>query len=220
MSVIGEFRVLASALAMQWTLTAIPEMTVELERVVAHRGKCLVPYMWVRGADEERFRSAIEDDPSVREATPLDVHDGETLYRIEWSPDVESACHAYLQAGATLLEAKGSNQRWDLRLRFDSHQDVSTFHAYCDDHDISVEVNRIYDPADPKTARPSGITTKQLEALDAALEAGLYDVPQNATMSDVADRLGISQQAVSKRLHRAHGHLVENVLTVGELYPG
>lgn len=220
MSVIGEFSVPASAVAMQRTLAAIPEMTVELERVVAHRSECLVPYMWVRGGDKERFRSAIEADPSVREATPLDVHDGETLYRTEWSPDVESACHAYLQAGATLLEAKGSNRRWELRLRFDSHQDVSTFHAYCDDHDISVEVNRIHDPADPMTARPSGITTKQREALDAALEAGLYDVPQSATMSDVADRLGISQQAVSKRLHRGHGTLVETVLTVEEFFPG
>lgn len=35
-------------------------------------------------------------------------------------------------------------------------------------------------------------------------------------MTDLADALGISQQALSKRLRRAHGSLVSNVLIIEE----
>jgi len=38
-----------------------------------------------------------------------------------------------------------------------------------------------------------------------------------ATMVDVAETLDITQQALSKRLRRAHGNLVSNALTVEEL---
>lgn len=217
MSVIGEFTVPADALAMHQTLTATPGMTVEIERVVAHQSGALTPYFWIRGGDMERFETAIHDDPSVSKATRLDTHEDGTLYRAEWPPDVESVGHAYLQTGATILEAIGRNDHWKLRLRFDSREDVSTFNEYCEEHDIPIQVNRIYNPTTPKAGGQFGVTPKQREALVAALEAGFYEVPQNATMADVADTLGISQQALSKRLRRAHGNLVSTVLTINEL---
>lgn len=217
MSVIGEFTVPASALAMHQTLTATPEMTVEIERVVAHQSGTLTPYFWVRGGDRERFETAITDDPSVSEAIRLDVHDNATLYRAEWPPDVESVGHAYLQTGATILEATGRHEEWELRLRFDTHQDVSAFYEYCEEHDIPLNVNRLYNPTTPKAGGQFGITPKQREALVTALEAGFYSIPQSATMADVAETIEISQQALSKRLRRAHGNLVSHVLTIEEL---
>lgn len=90
MSVIGGFTVPSSTVAMQQTLGATPEMSVEIERVVAHRSETLTPYFRVRGGDVERFETAISEDPSISEATRLDVHENGTLYRAEWPPDVES----------------------------------------------------------------------------------------------------------------------------------
>lgn len=127
MSVIGEFSVPATALAMQQSLAAEPEMTIEIERVVAHDSGTLTPYFWIRGGDRDRFETAIRDDPSVLAATRLDDHEKGTLYRAEWPSDVESIGHAYLQTGATVLEASGRNERWELRLRFDDQEAVSTF---------------------------------------------------------------------------------------------
>ncbi len=217
MSVIGEFTVPASKVAMQQTLRATPEMTVEIERVVAHQSGTLTPYFWIRGGDMERFKTAIADDPSVSEATRLDIHGNGTLYRAEWSPDVESVGQAYLQTGAIILEATGRHDEWELRLRFDTHEDVSTFYGYCEEHDIPFDVTRIYNPTTPKAGGQFGLTPKQREALVAALEAGFYEIPQGATMTDIADEIGISQQSVSKRLRRAHGNVVSNVLTIEEL---
>lgn len=216
MSVIGEFTVPASALAMHQTLGATPEMTVEIERVVAHQSGTLTPYFWVRGGDREQFDAVIAEDPSVTDVTRIDDLEDGALYRATWPPDVHSIGQAYLQTGATILEATGRHEKWELRLRFDSHADVSAFHEYCSDHDIAYELERIYNPTTPKSGGQFGVTPKQREALVAAREAGYYDIPQGATMADVAGTIGITQQALSKRLRRGHGNLVGNVLTVEE----
>ncbi|MFC7194516.1 helix-turn-helix domain-containing protein [Halosimplex aquaticum] len=142
--------------------------------------------------------------------------DDGTLYRATWPPDVESVGYAYLQTGATILEATGRDDAWRLRLRFDDHDDVSEFYEHCEANGIEFEVNRIYNPTSPKAGGQFGLTPKQQEALVAALEAGFYDVPQDVTMADVADALDVTQQALSERIRRAHGNLVSNVLTVQE----
>ena len=110
MSVIGEFTVPVTAVAMHRTLTTAPAVAVELERVVARESGTLTPYFWVRGGDSERFKTAIAEDPSVSEATPLDTHDEGTLYRAEWPPDVESVDAAYPRTGATILGATGTHE--------------------------------------------------------------------------------------------------------------
>lgn len=217
MSVIGKFTVPASALAMQQALAEVPEMSVVIERVVAHESGTLTPYFWVRGGDMERFKSALKDDPSVSEATRIDVLEDETLYRAVWPTDVESVGQAYLEAGATILEASGRNQRWELRLRFDNQKNLSAFHEYCEKNDIPLNVDRIYSPTTAKGGGQFGITPKQREALVTALDAGFYETPPATTMTEIAENLGISQQALSKRLRRAHGNITSNVLTIEEL---
>lgn len=59
-----------------------------------------------------------------------------------------------------------------------------------------------------------GLTPKQRETLVTALELGYFDVPQRSTMEDVAEEVGVSQQAVSKRLRHGHSNLITSALTV------
>lgn len=54
-----------------------------------------------------------------------------------------------------------------------------------------------------------GLSDDQREAIEAARELGLYTVPRSVTMQDVGDDLGVSHQAISERLRRAHGRLVD-----------
>lgn len=220
MSVIGEFSVPASALAMEETLAAAPGTTVEVERVVAHQSGSLTPYFWVRGDDMEAFATAIADDPSVSEVQRLDVYGEGTLYRAEWPADVESVGAAYLRTGGTILEATGRNESWGLRIRFQSHDDISRFYEYCEHRGIPFEVLRVYNPTTPKSGGQFGVTPKQREALVAALEAGFYEVPRDASTTEIAESLGISQQALSKRLRRGHGNIVRNALTIEERTAG
>lgn len=48
-----------------------------------------------------------------------------------------------------------------------------------------------------------------------AYEGGYYDVPRGATADELSTELGVSHQAVSKRLRRAHGPLIQTALELG-----
>lgn len=214
MSVIAEFTAPAETLALSETLASTPGMIVEIERVVAHEDDRVMPYFWVRGGDYAAFEAAVTDDPSTRNVVKLDEYEKGTLYRAEWTRNVESLVYAYLETGATIVEATGRAPSWELRMRFDDESLVADFREYCGRNDISFELSRLYHPTEPMAGGQYGLSPKQRTALVTALERGYFDVPRAVSMDELADDLGISQQSLSKLLRRAHRNLVRNVLTV------
>ena len=214
MSVIAEFTVPADTLALAETLDVTPEMIIEIERVVAHDESRVMPYFWVRGGDYATFESAVTDDPSVQNVTKLDEYEDGTLYRAEWTQNIESLVYAYLETGATIVEATGRADQWELRMRFDDEQLVTDFQEYCVQNDIPFELNRLYHPTEPMAGGQFGLSPKQRTALVTALERGYFDIPRAVSMDELADELGIAQQSLSKLLRRAHRNMLTNVLTV------
>lgn len=214
MSVIAEFTVPSDDFALHHTLTAAPDMVVEIERVVATMGERIMPYFWISGGDKADFEDAFEDDSSVRNTALVDEIEDSVLYRAEWTENVESIIYAYTNIGATILHATGRDEQWELQLRFDDHKSVSDFQQYCIENDIAFELTKLYEQDQPMASAQYGLTTKQRETLVTALEMGYYAVPQQTTMSEVATEIGISQQALSKRLHHGHESLITSALTV------
>lgn len=216
MSVIAEFTVPSKDFALHETLTAVPEIVVEIERVVATKEDRIMPYFWVYDGDQSRFEAALADDSSIQDPTRVDHVDDSVLYRAEWTENVESIIYAYTDIGATILRATAREKRWALKLRFDDHEELSEFDQYCRDNEIPFELDQLYEQTRPGSSEQYGLTPKQRKTLVTALELGYYDVPQEETMADVAEALGISQQALSKRLHHGHKNLISNALTVTE----
>ncbi|ELY97327.1 bacterio-opsin activator HTH domain-containing protein [Natrialba chahannaoensis JCM 10990] len=70
MSVMGEFTINSADFALHETLSAVPEMVVEIERLVATTEDRLMPYFWVTGDDHASFEEAFEMDPSLTSSTP------------------------------------------------------------------------------------------------------------------------------------------------------
>ena len=52
------------------------------------------------------------------------------------------------------------------------------------------------------------LTNRQQEVLLAAVEAGYYRTPRDATLGDGADALGVANATCSDVLHRAEGHII------------
>jgi len=214
MSVIGEFTIRSDEFVLHRSLTAAPGMAVEIERVVATQEDELVSYFWVTGGDRVDPGDAFRDDPSIRDATRVDEVDGNGLYRAAWTANAEVIVDACTDAGAAILRASGSDGRWSLQLRFDDREGVAGFRTHCRENGIGVELDGLYERDQPVASARDDLTPKQRAALRAALAMGYYDVPQRSTMGELAEEIGISQQAVSKRLHRGHRNLVRSVLTV------
>lgn len=213
MSVFAEFHVPTDAFALAQTFQQAPETIIEIERVVA-TDELMTPYFWVSGEGRDEFRSAAEADPSIQDLTKVDTFGEADLYRANWTENVESILHAYTEYGATIFEASGAADVWELRLRFDNRDHLREFQAYCVEHGHSFDLQRLHDLAHPMTAGQYGLTDKQRDALVTAWEAGYFETPRKASLTEVADQLDISQQALSNRLRRGQQTLIPSTLTV------
>jgi hypothetical protein len=64
----------------------------------------------------------------------------------------------------------------------------------------------VYNPHPPVAGR--GLTAAQREAIRAAADRGYFKVPREVSLKELAEQLGVSEQAVSQRLRRGLGNLV------------
>lgn len=211
MSIFVEFDLPTSAFALEETLVSIPDAVIEVERVVAAE-ELLTPYFWVANVSGDEFEAAAETDPSIRQVHRLDVFEEATLYRAEWTQNIESIVYAYTQVGAVILSATGQKDIWEVQLRFDDHDQLTKFQTYCAENGITFQINRLYEVSHPHTGRQYGLTEKQYEALVMSWKAGLFESPAETTLTEVAAELGISQQALSQRMRNGYDALIANTL--------
>jgi len=216
MSVIGEFTVPSEEFLLAETLVEVPEMVVELQRVVAHSEEKLVPFFWVHHGDREAFDSAIQNDSTVEDVVLLDEFDRGTSYRASWKKYARAVAYAYIEAGGTIFEATGQYDTWTLRMRFDDERVMSEFHEYCRREGIPFELDRLYRPSEPMAGGQYGLKPSQRELLVDAYQDGYYDVPRDVSMTQLADEVGTTQQNLSKRFRRAYATLIENTLVVSD----
>lgn len=57
----------------------------------------------------------------------------------------------------------------------------------------------------------NALTDKQRETVVLGLEMGYYSMPRKSTIGDIADRLDVSESAISQRLRRAECRLVHAI---------
>lgn len=216
MSRIGGFTVPTDAFLLADTLEKVPEMVVELHKVVAHSHGKLVPYFWVHHGDKEEFDTAIRRDSTLEDVVLLDEFERGTSYRGTWAENAEGIAYGYIEAGATILEATGQNDMWSLRLRFDDEESLQDFHEYCRREDIPFTLNQLYNPTQPMAGGQFGLTDAQRERLVYAFQRGFFDVPREVNMTELAEELDTTQQALSKQFRRAYFALIESTLVVSD----
>lgn len=221
MSVLAEFTVPAADFVLADTLTAAPDMHVEIKRVAA--GKLHVtPYFWASGGDFSAFDEALREDDMVLDVLTLEEHDEteeaaqeteERFYRVVWESDVPNLIEGVSDAKATVLEAQTAEGRqWEVRVLFPDEEALSTFNEYSLEHDLSYEPRRLYRPEKPADSASYGVTDAQQEALEAAYHGGYFEVPRETSLTELASTLDISRNALSARLRRGHRNVLENTL--------
>ncbi|QRV16326.1 helix-turn-helix domain-containing protein [Haloterrigena salifodinae] len=211
MSVIVEFTLDDEDFRLGQVLAEPPDMYIELERIVP-TGSSLIPFLWVEGDDTETFEQRVSESEHVTSFTVLDRFDDWVLYRMEWKTEQQDVLEGLEASDAAVLEAYG-NSGWTFRLRFPTHDQVSQFYNYCMEYEIPIDITRSYTLTERSdVAQQFDLSNEQREALVLALQRGYYDTPSDVTMSDLADELGISQQAVSNRIVRGTKKVFERTL--------
>jgi hypothetical protein len=213
-STIAEIRLPAEEFALAATLSRVPNVEFETVRVVAHDDERVLPLVWAQTDDEKALDGALADDPSVENERLLADLPDERLYRMDWVANVETVVHALLEHDGTVLSASGRADGWHLRILFPDRESLSATHKFAADSDIPLSLESVAD-LDEGRGSQFALTEHQHQTLLAAYEQGYYDIPQSVTIGDLAEELGVSQQATSQRLHRAYRNLIENALVIG-----
>lgn len=214
MSVVLEFTIDAGAFTLGRVLSGTG-MRVELERVVP-TGTQMFPFVWATGPNHETFEANVSAHPRVAECVVLDrVGDG-GLYRVEWVDAPADLVDGIDASAASVLQARG-NGTWAFRLRFRNHDDLSAFHDYCTDRNVPIRVERTSPfHRTGEDGRRFDLSRAQREALVLALRQGYFATPSEVTLDDLAAELGISRQALSKRIRRGNETVLRGVLLPAE----
>lgn len=176
-----------------------------------------IPYFWVEpGAshDQEAFEATVKGDPRVKLLTNLDGGIDRTLYYIEWATPIEGFIKAIDDTDIMIERAVGSTEKWSFRLRAHDSEALAVFQRACFEEDIPIDIYQVSHNPTGQMDSLARLTDKQREALLLAINHGHFSVPRESSQSDLAEELGISRQAFSRRLRRALSALLEEVVVV------
>jgi predicted DNA binding protein len=211
MAVIVELAIDAESFDLGRVTSLVDDVHIELERVVP-TGRDVMPFFWAETDDFAAFERAVRENELVESLEALSRVSDRVLYHVVWHETVTNLTRILNQSGATILQAQG-NDRWVFNLRFRDHAGLRDFHNVCQEEALEFHVDRIYTLEDtPDGVFELGLTDEQHDALVTAVEHGYFEVPRGGKLADVADDLGISQQAASERVRRGANTVLQKVL--------
>jgi hypothetical protein len=209
-NIIADITIPTDSFALGQILDEFPEVSIRLERIVPLQSE-IVPLFWVSDGEEATIKATLEEHPHTNIVQSLTTAENEELFEVRWEPDINGLIGAMIETNARLLEAEGTADNWEFRLRLPSHDALTMFNQAVTDAGIPVTLRRLYNPTLPEqeTASPSA---KQRAAIEAAYHQGYFEVPREHTVAELADMLEISDQAYSQRLRRGLATLVAETL--------
>jgi predicted DNA binding protein len=210
MSVIVEFTVPADQFALGDLLAVNGGVEVRLESFVPTRGG-VIPFFWVANEHTEAVETALQNAPIVERVKRVDELESSTLFRVDWSPDVDGLVKAIVENEGIILEGVGLDDTWSFQIRFPDHDALSGFYHHSLEADLSLNLMTLHRSTQAANNDAAGLTPEQREALQVALEAGYFDVPRAVTLVELADRLDITDSAASQRIRRGLSTLLATV---------
>jgi len=210
MATVMEFTSPAAEFPLGSVFETVPTVTVELERLIPHE-TLVIPYFWVRGAEVEDIEAVFEAHAGVRDIRLIDSVENEYLLRAGWDREYVGVLNALAEASLAVLTGVGTQDGWKFEVRGESREDISEFREFCLREEIPIEITAVHALL-PIQDEGYQLTDAQREALVAAYESGYFNSPREASLEDVAEGLGITQQSLSSRLRRGHRRLIAATL--------
>lgn len=143
----------------------------------------------------------IDRRDDVRELELLWKHDETALLQVETADP--SLIAPMRQAGVpmeTPFEVEDGAVTWELTTSADR---LSALGESLDESGIGYDIEYVHSTDASRATQL--LTDRQLEVFLTAIDGGYYDVPRDATLTDVASTLEISKSTCSDVLHRAEG---------------
>jgi predicted DNA binding protein len=170
--------------------------------------------VWIEVDDFEAVEAAMDEDPSVADATMLAEAGDRRLYRIDLVGEGRdtSIMPVLIEVGGVQQELTATAEGWHNRVRFPDRAAFERVHRYCRDHDIEFGFDRLYERSELFGENAPDLTEPQRATLIEAVDSGYLDIPRGASLAELGARLDVSESAASERFRRAVKRLVEGTV--------
>ncbi|MCU4974231.1 helix-turn-helix domain-containing protein [Halobacteria archaeon AArc-m2/3/4] len=204
--IVAEVRLDHADLVLQPTLRRAQDVTVEPEYwTTVESGRCLL-FCSVYGSTFDEFEAGLTADPTVSDPVLVDRYPDRRVYRVELTDRTITVTGTIAEIGGRILERSSTRDGWLVQIRFPDRDALVSFNEFCQDEEISFQVNHLRTSDDGEDGLV-GLTPKQQELLTVAYEEGYFNVPRGISQNELADRLDVSKSAISQRLRRAIAEL-------------
>ncbi|MHC3438135.1 helix-turn-helix domain-containing protein [Natrialbaceae archaeon A-gly3] len=160
--------------------------------------------VWIESDDFEGLHETLENDPTVRDFSRRTAFNERRLYHIELTEEGHqmSLYPLIIEEGIVLDHVTADGDGWKLRVTFPDHDALERFQSFCTDHDVDVELRRLYEERETEERARYGLTDRQRETLVAAVEEGYLEIPRSCSLAELGEGLGVSSNAASERFRR------------------
>ena len=199
--------------------THLDTATWESEEIACSKPDSML--VWIAGSETETTDTVLDADPSVASQTLVSDGTERRLYRLEWaeSAGIMTLLEVLRDQGGMIRSATGTAGEWTLDFLFPNRNGLSDVFETCTASGMQIEITELRELDGDQRARLS-LTHPQRKALRVAYDHGYFDIPREINLESLADELGISHQALSERLRRAHQALLNQTIfsagTTGE----
>lgn len=162
----------------------------------------------IESSDFARFEEGLRNDGTIGEfERVIETGADKAIYSFVYTDDAKILSPVISAANGVILDMENDGTAWTLTIWIPERTDLAHLWEYARRNDIDIDLLRVNEYAGMDST-DAGLTDSQREVLLAAFEAGYFEEPRNATLSEIADDLGISQPAVSGLLRRGIQRLI------------
>ncbi|WP_049985600.1 helix-turn-helix domain-containing protein [Halobellus rufus] len=162
----------------------------------------------IESSDFGRFEDGLRNDSTIGEfERVIETRDEKAIYSFEYTDEAKILSPVISAANGVILDMENDGSAWILTVWIPDRTDLVHLWDYAQQHEIDIDLLRVNE-YDSLGNTDAGLTDSQREALLVALEKGYFEEPRNATLSEVAADLDISQPAASGLLRRGTKRLV------------
>jgi predicted DNA binding protein len=166
----------------------------------------------VESSDFRQFEDGLRNDSTVGEFERVyEIRDTEVIYSFEYTDEAKILSPVISAANGVILDMENDGSAWILTVWMPDRTDLVHLWDYARQNDIDIDLLRVNEYAGLSDT-DTGLTDSQREALLVAFETGYFEEPRNATLSEVAADLDISQPAASGLLRRGIKRLIVSSL--------
>jgi hypothetical protein len=167
-----------------------------------------------RGPDLGAFESGLDADGTVSRWVPVGGTDTWKLYRTRLTEAASASMDydGWADGRAVFPSVERSERGWVVDALVPDRAVLQRFARNCESEGVKFDLLQVSESDQVGGGRQFGLTDLQAETLFEAYDRGYYTVPRETNLEEVADPLGVSHQALSERLRRGVGSLIESTI--------